>query len=69
MPMYHVKCKDCGEEIEESRPMYDGPRKECPKCGGQMHQVWDKAPLMRTGGYSPMHPRALRGRKGRMQGP
>lgn len=64
MPLYEQKCGDCKHKLSEFRSIAEGPRQECPKCGSKLfRQVWDKAPVMHVGGYSPMHPRALRGRK------
>ncbi|MGN6134688.1 MAG: zinc ribbon domain-containing protein [Aureliella sp.] len=62
MPLHKQTCKDCRREHEEFRGTAEGPRQECPDCGGKLRQSWDKAPTARVGGYSPMHPRALRGR-------
>lgn len=66
MPLYEYECKKCGEVVEELRKLSERTtnRPKCPSCGKVMaNKISVFVAQMR--GYSPMHPRALRGQKGR----
>lgn len=60
MPLYDMKCTVCEYAEEVMRSFKDGPPKECPKCGKELKQ--NITPPTVHIHYSPMHPRAGRGR-------
>lgn len=61
MPLYELRC-ECGHHFEVRKPMHEGPPKTCPQCKEEtLRQVFEKPPAFHTH-YSPMHPRAKRGR-------
>lgn len=61
MPLYDMQCT-CGHRFEARRSMAEGPPQRCPSCKKhQLKQIFDKPPAFHTY-YSPMHPRAKRGR-------
>ena len=60
MPRYDYKCEDC-EHVEEVQHDYDkDPQIDCEICFGPTRKVISKPAIYNT--YSPMHPRANRGR-------
>jgi putative FmdB family regulatory protein len=62
MPTYEMVCDGCEHEFEVVHPMADPHPKKCPACKKQMVRVnYKKAPAYQNK-YSPMHPRAKRGR-------
>jgi len=62
MPLYDMECQECKHKYEVFASMQDGPDKKCPACGKKKaKQVFEKPPAYH-GTYSPMHPRANRGR-------
>jgi len=41
MPLYDMKCDQCGSEAEIQRPMAQSSAPApCPKCGAMMHRVF-----------------------------
>jgi putative FmdB family regulatory protein len=62
MPAYDYQCETCGHEFEVSHGMdAPGPAK-CPECGKRkVKRQFKRAPAYQAR-YSPMHPRANRGR-------
>lgn len=60
MPRYDYKCHECGHEYEEQHSMSE-MRTECPKCK-QDALVIVVGQIAYHNHYSPMHPRANRGR-------
>jgi putative FmdB family regulatory protein len=63
MPTYEYECQECGHTHEEVRTMAQGPHTECQRCGAAVKQKYG-IPILQVGGYSPAHPRKLRGRRG-----
>jgi putative FmdB family regulatory protein len=70
MPRYDIKCNECGNSIEievvfsEVKEKY---RRKCPNCGKvkTFSRDWSAGLAAYHDHYSPMHPRAGRGRGGR----
>jgi putative FmdB family regulatory protein len=63
MPLYDYECNDCGNEVELFHGMNE-TRRKCPECGKlQLKRAFKSAPAYHDH-YSPMHPRAGRGRGG-----
>lgn len=70
MPTYSTvcqnkKCKMFGKDHDEVRPIADGPRKDCPECGGEVHTNFGnpgRSPGALCKGYAITDPRAQRGR-------
>lgn len=51
MPIYVLKCTNCGYTTEYFAHSYKSLKKECEKCGGGMEQVF--APFnFKINGYS-----------------
>jgi putative FmdB family regulatory protein len=61
MALYDVKCDACGHAAEVQASMKDGPPKKCPECGKNKLRPIISPPSVHIH-YSPMHPRANRGR-------
>lgn len=63
MPLYDYRCEACEEEFELRHNMSE-TRKKCPECGKhKLKRIFKTAPAYHDH-YSPMHPRAGRGRGG-----
>lgn len=65
--LYNQICLDCKYEFTHEAPMSEGPKRECPLCGGNAQRVYDTAPVVHNLGLSPVHPRKLRGRGGQLK--
>lgn len=66
MPIYDMICDECEHTWGDIRKMSQGVRKTCPECKSRnVRQLFEKPPMGIVLGYSPMHPRRLRARKGR----
>lgn len=39
MPIYEYQCEKCGEHLEVSQKISDGPLKSCPKCEGTLKKL------------------------------
>jgi putative FmdB family regulatory protein len=70
MPRYDFKCTECGAKIEievERVDLKDKYRRKCPTCGKVRNftKDWSAGMPAYHDRYSPMHPRAGRGRGGR----
>jgi putative FmdB family regulatory protein len=61
MARYDMKCDACGHSYEAQAPMQEGPPKKCPACNKNKLQSLISTPTVHIH-YSPMHPRAKRGR-------
>lgn len=62
MPAYSMICDACGHKFEVSHAMSEPHPKTCPACKKRkVRQNFDKPPAF-SHSYSPMHPRANRGR-------
>ena len=67
MPRFDLKCETCGYETEVEIPrdqVKEKYRRKCPECGGvrTFVRVWSSGIAAVHLKYSPMHPRAGRGR-------
>jgi putative FmdB family regulatory protein len=61
MAFYDYRCDACGYVFEVQHGMNDPGPKKCPECGKRkIHKVIGKPAYHNH--YSPMHPRAHRGR-------
>ena len=62
MPQYDYICNACGHEFEKLHGMDEKAPKTCPECKRQkVRRNFKSAPAIHHH-YSPMHPRANRGR-------
>lgn len=62
MPAYNLICDACEHKFEVTHPMSEPHPKKCPECGKKtVRQSFDTPPYF-IDRYSPMHPRARRGR-------
>lgn len=53
MPVYEYRCRACGHEVEEIRPMRSGPPGPCPECGGELKRVYGRVGVRFSGwGFS-----------------
>ncbi len=39
MPIYEYRCLDCGTVHEFMQKFSDGPKTECPDCGGRLEKL------------------------------
>lgn len=67
MPRFDIQCLACGHEMEVEVPrdkVREKYQRKCPKCGRvrSFSRVWSKGVAAVHLHYSPMHPRANRGR-------
>ncbi len=49
MATYEYKCNSCGKTTEITKKMTEPAPKECPHCGGELHQVYSHANFALTG--------------------
>lgn len=53
MPVYEYRCRSCGAELEEFRPMGSPPPEACPRCGGELRRVYGRVGVRFSGwGFS-----------------
>lgn len=69
MPRYDIKCVECGTSIEievERDEVKEKYRRKCDKCGKvrTFTRDWSAGIAAYHDRFSPMHPRAGRGRGG-----
>lgn len=67
MPRFDLQCDECGHEMEVEIPrdkVKDKYSRKCPSCkeGRTFRRVWSRGIAAFHARYSPMHPRAGRGR-------
>ena len=62
MPLYDYICDACGHEFEKWHRMDETVPKTCPECKRRKVRRQFKSPPAVHNHYSPMHPRANRGR-------
>ncbi len=64
MPTYPLVCEACGHEMNVVHSIHEANPRKCPKCRKlKLTRDWAKGlPAFHQQGYSPMHPRANRGR-------
>lgn len=70
MASYVYKCETCGEKIDIESSMHDVKteyRRKCPSCGTtkKFTRDWMSGIAAYHSNYSPMHPRANRGKGNR----
>ena len=66
MPIYEYVCKRCDNRFEEMLSVADGAarlKEPCEACNGELVRPFG-APAIHMY-YSPMHPRHMRGQRGR----
>ena len=61
MPAYEYECKACGHKFEATHGMNEAGPKACPECKRRQLAKVIGMPAFHAH-YSPMHPRAGRGR-------
>lgn len=62
MPLYDYECPDCGHQLEVIHGMTERGPKKCQQCGKRkLRRMLSKPPAYHSH-YSPLHPRANRGR-------
>jgi putative FmdB family regulatory protein len=40
MPTYNYKCQKCEHQFEVVQRITEDPKKECPKCDGELQKVF-----------------------------
>jgi len=41
MPLYDIKCLECGHRMVDQFKLMDDPYPMCPECGGEMAFDWE----------------------------
>jgi len=49
MPTYEYRCGSCGYDFETFQHFDDEPLKVCPKCGEQLHKVFNSVGIVFKG--------------------
>ncbi len=62
MPNYDYQCSKCEHTFEVFHKIGESGPKRCPECGGRKIIRLVSSPPAYHHHYSPMHPRATRGR-------